>query len=107
MNELMNCGTVFENNLIYGLKAQQAKTLDDSAKAAKAGCVGLGLLCVVGLAFFGFYFGRSVVDDMIYNDTKYDYAKLLFNKEMTLPNLWQISHRMPSFYREHSFIAKM
>ena len=36
MNELMNCGTVFENNLIYGLKAQQAKTLDDSAKAAKS-----------------------------------------------------------------------
>ena len=80
MNELMNCGTVFENNLIYGLKAQQAKTLDDSAKAAKVGCVGLGILCVAGLAFFGFYFGRSVVDDMIYNDTKYDYAKTLIQQ---------------------------
>ena len=80
MNELMNCGTVFENNLIYGLKAQQAKTLDDSAKAAKAGCIGLGLLCAAGLAFFGFYFGRSVVDDMIYNDTKYDYAKTLIQQ---------------------------
>lgn len=80
MNELMNCGTVFENNLIFGLKAQQAKTLDDSAKAAKAGCVGLGLLCVAGLAFFGFYFGRSIVDDMIYNDTKYDYAKTLIQQ---------------------------
>ena len=80
MNELMNCGTVFENNLIYGLKAQQAKTLDDSAKAAKAGCVGLGILCVAGLAFFGFYFGRSVVDNMIYNDTKYDYAKTLIQQ---------------------------
>ena len=31
----------------------------------------------MGLAFFGFYFGRSVVDDMIYNNTKYDYAKTL------------------------------
>jgi len=80
MNELMNCGTVFENNLIYGLKAQQAKTLDDSAKAAKVGCVGLGILCVAGLAFFGFYFGRSVVDDMIYNNTKYDYAKTLIQQ---------------------------
>ena len=80
MNELMNCGTVFENNLIYGLKAQQAKTLDDSAKAAKVGCVGLGILCVAGLAFFGFYLGRSVVDDMIYNNTKYDYAKTLIQQ---------------------------
>ncbi len=80
MNELMNCGTVFENNLIYGLKAQQAKTLDDSAKAAKVGCVGLGILCVAGLAFFGFYLGRSVVDDIIYNDTKYDYAKTLIQQ---------------------------
>ena len=80
MNELMNCGTVFENNLIYGLKAQQAKTLDDSAKAAKVCCVGLGILCVAGLAFFGFYFGRSVVDDMIYNNTKYDYAKTLIQQ---------------------------
>lgn len=80
MNELMNCGTVFENNLIYGLKAQQAKTLNDSSKAAKVGCVGLGILCVAGLAFFGFYFGRSVVDNMIYNDTKYDYAKTLIQQ---------------------------
>lgn len=80
MNELMNCGTVFENNLIYGLKAQQAKTLNDSAKAAKVGCVGLGILCVAGLAFFGFYLGRSVVDNMIYNDTKYDYAKTLIQQ---------------------------
>lgn len=80
MNELMNSGTVFENNLIYGLKAQQAKTLDDSAKAAKAGCIGLGVLCVAGLAFFGFFYGRSVIDDMIYNDTKFDYAKTLIQK---------------------------
>lgn len=80
MNELMNCGTVFENNLIYGLKAQQAKTLNDSSKAAKVGCVGLGILCVAGLAFFGFYFGRSIVDNMIYNDTKYDYAKTLIQQ---------------------------
>ena len=80
MNELMNCGTVFENNLIYGLKAQQAKTLDESSKAAKVGCVGLGLLCVAGLAFFGFYFGRNIVDNMIYNDAKYDYAKTLIQQ---------------------------
>lgn len=80
MNELMNCGTVFENNLIYGLKAQQAKTLDQSGKAAKVGCIGLGALSVLGIAFFGFFFGRSVVDDMIYNDTKYDYAKTLIEK---------------------------
>lgn len=80
MNELMNSGTVFENNLIYGLKAQQAKTLDQSGKAAKVGCIGLGVLSVFGIAFFGFFFGRSVVDDMIYNDTKYDYAKTLIEK---------------------------
>lgn len=80
MNELMNCGTVFENNLIYGLKAQQAKTLDESSKAAKVGCVGLGILCVAGLAFFGFYFGRNIVDNMIYNDAKYDYAKTLIQQ---------------------------
>ena len=80
MNELMNSGTVFENNLIYGLKAQQAKTLDQSGKAAKVGCIGLGALSILGIAFFGFFFGRSVVDDMIYNDTKYDYAKTLIEK---------------------------
>lgn len=80
MNELMNCGTVFENNLIYGLKAQQAKTLDESGKAAKVGCIGLGVLCVAGLAFFGFYFGRSIVDNVIYNDAKYDYAKTLIQQ---------------------------
>ena len=38
------------------------------------------ILCAVGLAFFGFYFGRSVVDDMIYNNTKYDYAKTLIQQ---------------------------
>lgn len=80
MNELMNCGTVFENNLIYGLKAQQAKTLDDSTKAAKVGCIGLGVICVAGLAFFGFFYGRSVIDNIIVNDSKYDYAKTLVQK---------------------------
>lgn len=89
MNELMNSGTVFENNLIYGLKAQQAKTLDDSAKAAKVGCIGLGVLCVAGLAFFGFYFGRSVVDDMIYNDTKFDYAKTLIQQRDSITQALQ------------------
>lgn len=80
MNELMNCGTVFENNLIYGLKAQQAKTLDESSKAAKIGCIGLGFLCVCGIGIFGFFFGRSLIDNMIFNDTKYDYAKELVQK---------------------------
>lgn len=80
MNELMNCGSVFENNLIYGLKAQQAKTLDQSGKLAKLGCLGLGVLCLAGLSFFGFFYGRSVIDDMRFNDTKYDYAKTLVQK---------------------------
>lgn len=80
MNELMNCGSVFENNLIYGLKAQQAKTLDQSGKIAKLGCVGLGVLCFAGLAFFGFFYGRSVIDDIRFKDTKYDYAKTLVDK---------------------------
>lgn len=80
MNELMNDGTVFEDNLIYGLKAQQAKTLDQSGKVAKAGALGLGFLCICGVAFFGFFFGRSVIDNIIVNDTKYDYAKNLVEK---------------------------
>ncbi|MGN0500649.1 MAG: hypothetical protein ACI4HK_05830 [Ruminococcus sp.] len=80
MNELMNDGTVFEDNLIYGLKAQQAKTLDQSGKVAKAGAFGLGFLCICGVAFFGFFFGRSVIDNIIVNDTKYDYAKTLVEK---------------------------
>lgn len=84
MNELMNCGSVFENNLIYGLKAQQAKTLDQSGKLAKLGCLGLGVLCLAGLSFFGFFYGRSVIDDMRFNDTKYDYAKTLVQKRDTI-----------------------
>lgn len=80
MNELMNNGTVFEDNLIYGLKAQQAKTLDQSGKAAKVGAMGLGVLCFLGVAFFGFFFGRSVIDNIIVNDSKYDYAKTLVEK---------------------------
>ena len=89
MNELMNNGTVFEDNLIYGLKAQQAKTLDQSGKAAKAGAFGLGFLCICGVAFFGFFFGRSVIDNIVVNDTKYDYAKTLVQKRDTITEALQ------------------
>ena len=77
MNELMNSGSVFEDNMIYGLKAQVAKTVDAGKKIATIGSFALAGLIVVGMGTFGFFEVRKMIDDANYNNTKYDKAKEL------------------------------
>ena len=77
MNELMNSGTVFEDNMIYGLKAQRAKTMQVGGKVGAIGCAVVGGLLVVGLGFFGFFKIREAIDDSNFNNTKYNTPKQL------------------------------
>ena len=77
MNELMNSGTVFEDNMIYGLKAQRAKTMQIGGKVGTIGCAIVGGLLVAGMGFFGFFEIRAAIDDSNFNNTKYNLPKQL------------------------------
>ncbi len=77
MNELMNSGTVFEDNMIYGLKAQRAKTMHVGGKVGTIGCAIVSVLLVAGLGFFGFFEIRAAIDDSNFNNQKYDMPKQL------------------------------
>jgi hypothetical protein len=86
-NELMNSGAAFEDNLVYGLKATVAKTLDVGNKVAKFGIYVLGALIIVGLGSFTFFKVRENLDNKHLEDTKYDTAKELITKHEELEDL--------------------
>ena len=81
MNDLMNSGNQYQDNLIYGLKAVVAKNVNAGKKLAVVGsCVLAGLMVVMGGAF-GFFAIREAIDNSAMADTKYDYAKELITKQ--------------------------
>lgn len=77
MNELMNSGSVFEDNMIYGLKAQRAKTMQVGGKVGTIGCIAVASLLVAGLGFFAFFAVREAIDEKNFKNTKYDKPKQL------------------------------
>lgn len=86
MNDLMNSGNQYQDNLIYGLKATVAKNVDAGKKLAVVGsCVLAGLMVVIGGAF-GFFTIREMIDTSTMADPKYDYAKELITKQETITN---------------------
>ena len=80
-NELMNSGSVFEDNLIYGLKAATARNIYAGQKITSVGCAVLGALLVIGIGTFAFFEIRSAMDTSSVNDPKYDPAKTLIEKQ--------------------------
>lgn len=83
-NELMNSGDVFADNLIYGLKASVAKSVDAGKKAAKIFCFALGGLIAAGFAMYGFFEIRAMMDKSNFEDSKWDVSKQLIKQTETL-----------------------
>lgn len=83
-NELMNSGPAYQDNLVYGLKAAVAKTIDIGNKIAKGGIYVVIALLVITSGTFTFFKVRSVLDDKNLNDEKYDNAKQLIAKTKEL-----------------------
>lgn len=88
-NELMNSGSVFEDNLIYGLKAAAAKNIYTGQKITSVGCAVLGALLVIGIGTFAFFEIRSAMDNSAVNNPKYDPAKTLIEKQNNINNALQ------------------
>ena len=83
-NELMNSGTVFQDNLIYGLKAAAVKNIYAGKKIAAIGCAVLGGLLVLGLGTFGFFEIRKSIDVANVSNPKYDISKQLIEQEANI-----------------------
>lgn len=81
LNELMNSGTVYNDNLLYGLKASTQKNVDLGKKLVTVGTfVMVGVMVLVG-GTYGFFAIREAIDNSTMADKKYDKAKSLIAKE--------------------------
>ncbi len=83
-NELMNSGDIFKDNLIYGLKASVAKSVDAGAKVAKIFCFAIAGLIAAGFGLYGFFEIRESMDKDNFEDPKWDTSKSLIKQEAEL-----------------------
>lgn len=86
MNELMNSGNTFQDNLIYGLKAYAAKNVQAGKKLAVIGSVVLAAVMVVTGGGIGFLVFRGSLDKSQMADPKYDNAKSLIDRKEKITN---------------------
>ncbi|HHZ06288.1 MAG TPA: hypothetical protein GX401_05820 [Clostridiales bacterium] len=84
MNELMNCGTQFDNNLMIGLSAAKAKNIQAGKKMSVIGIAVLCSLMVIIGGAYGFLAVREGIDTATMAQTKYDTPKELLAKQAKL-----------------------
>lgn len=75
LNELMNSGTVYKDNLMLGASAQKVKTLNIGNQVAVAGSIVLLAGILVGLGGLGFFRLREKIDTKNLAKPEYTVAK--------------------------------